>query len=556
MTRSLSSSSEPATDRKARGAFFTPPEIADFLCAWAIRDKSDARVLDPTCGEAVFLQAAADRLIGQGRVAAELASQLVGFDVHAESLLRASTLLRQEDAGATLRQVDFFSVVSPGIVGAEFGPFDAVVGNPPFVRYQDHRGAQRSRAVAAALLQGVRLSGLASSWAAALVHAASFLKPDGRLAMVLPAELLTVSYAEPVRRWLSQRFGRVTLVMMERLQFGDAQEKVLLLLAQGMGGCDTFGLAYVDDSGALRTLEIGEDTSVIPIGGKWTELFLPTGTRRLYSDVCEHSFSRLADYGTVGLGTVTGANGFFTLSEAERLQWRIREADVLPICPPGGRHVRGVRFSERDWGDLRDGGESVWLLCPREAMPHAAVEEYIKHAAALGVNEGYKCRIRSPWWRVPTAAPPDLLFTYMSHQFPRMADNAARVRILNSLHGVWFGADVPRSARTQLPLLALNSVTLLGAELNGRSYGGGVLKLEPREAASLPVPRAEDLAAASARLSKCRGRLLGSLRSGRWTNVLKAVDEALLGETLGIDGPQIQALQDAAVLLRTRRLGG
>lgn len=50
---------------------------------------------------------------------------------------------------------------------------DAVIGNPPFVSYQQHIEQTRRRSAAAALEQGVRLSGLASSWAALLVLAAS-----------------------------------------------------------------------------------------------------------------------------------------------------------------------------------------------------------------------------------------------------------------------------------------------------------------------------------------------------------------------------------------------
>ena len=79
-----------------------------------------------------------------------------------------------------------------------------LLGTPPFIRYQEHTGPARKQSLKAALAQGVRLSGLASSWAALLVHACAFLKPEGRLAMVLPAELLTVGYAEPIRLWLGR----------------------------------------------------------------------------------------------------------------------------------------------------------------------------------------------------------------------------------------------------------------------------------------------------------------------------------------------------------------
>jgi len=133
---------------------------------------------------------------------------------------------------------------------------DAVIGNPPFVRYQNHAGLQRKRAQLAAMEQGVRLSGLASSWAALVVHACAFLKPEGRLAMILPTELLTTRYAEDVRLWLKRRFKAVHLVMFERLQFEDALKKVVLVLARGEGGCKAFSLVPVEDAADLPKLRM------------------------------------------------------------------------------------------------------------------------------------------------------------------------------------------------------------------------------------------------------------------------------------------------------------
>ena len=40
----LTQDEDPRQSRKERGAFFTPPAIADFLCAASIRSKDD-RVL-------------------------------------------------------------------------------------------------------------------------------------------------------------------------------------------------------------------------------------------------------------------------------------------------------------------------------------------------------------------------------------------------------------------------------------------------------------------------------------------------------------------------------
>src|SRR5205085_12055419 len=90
-------------------------------------------------------------------------------------------------------------------------------------------------------------------------------------------------------------------------------------------------------------------------------------------------------------------------------------------------------------------------------------------------------------WRVPLVSRPDLILSYMNHDHPRLACNTAAVHVLNGLYGIKLNA--PRNALGQLlPLALLNSATLLGTEIVGRSYGGGMLKHEPREIDLLPMP--------------------------------------------------------------------
>ena len=259
--------------RKSRGAFFTPPAIAHFLASWAVAGRPNATVLDPTCGEGIFLLAAALELRKLGSPDEGLDQQVYGVDVHQQSLGGTMQLLEAEGLDAHLVESDFFELSPFGDSSATLPEFDAVIGNPPFVRYQQHAGAARRRSLEAALREGVRLSGLASSWAALLVHAAAFLKPDGRLAMVIPAELLTVGYAEPVRQWLRRRFAGVKLVLFERLQFSNVLEDVVLLLAHGTGGCDAFSVYYVGDADDLHRIQpFDEIAMTLSEEGKWTDL--------------------------------------------------------------------------------------------------------------------------------------------------------------------------------------------------------------------------------------------------------------------------------------------
>jgi hypothetical protein len=264
--------------------------------------------------------------------------------------------------------------------------------------------------------------------------------------------------------------------------------------------------------------------------------------------------ARLDAYGAPELGTVTGANGYFVISEETRVRYEINPRHLKRICPPGTKHLRGLSFTRGDWEELRLGGERVWLFYPvGNGTAPQGVREYIEHGEAEDINLAYKCSVRVPWWRPPVVAAPDLYFTYMSYLYPRLITNAAGYGFLNSMHGIRLRPDVPPEAKEALPLLCLNSATMLGAEVFGRSYGGGILKMEPREAAMLPVPKAEDLSRAWGVLRHERARASDRLRRGDWETVRERVDSVLLANVLGLQPQPIEALRQGADFMRHRR---
>jgi tRNA1(Val) A37 N6-methylase TrmN6 len=518
--------SDTAQARKARGAFFTPTGITRHLADWAIRDPSDA-VLEPSAGEAAFLVAAVERLTHLGASAPEVH----GVEMHAHSAVVARAAVDAAGGSARIRVDDFFLT--------EPEPrFDAVIGNPPFIRYQDFAGDARDRARFAALQQGVALTGLASSWAAFVVHAAAQLRTGGRLAMVLPAELLSVNYAAPVRRFLLERFASVELVTFEEQVFEDAEADTVLVKADGWSGAPA-GVATLRQTRNAATLsELGAGTTWTPSHGeeRWHPLPLRDDSAEAIATAFREGLAApLHDYGETSLGAVTGGNRFFALSPARVQALGIPRRDLVPISPPGSGHLRGLQLSAAALAALGRGGAATWLLRP-SARPAGATLDYLASGEATGVDQAYKCRVRTPWWKVPILAAPDLFLTYMNADTARLTTNSAGVRHLNSVHGVYLTDGVRDVARDVLPIASLNSLTLLGAELTGRSYGGGILKIEPREADRWWMPTPTVLAEHRDALTAAKPRVSRRLRERDLAGAVALVDDILLTPRLPAGG--------------------
>lgn len=544
-----SRSLDTAALRKARGAFFTPEPLARYVTDWAVRSVTD-KVLEPSCGEAAFLLAAVDRLAALHDAAADPTTpHLDGVELHEASASAARDLLRAAGVEADVRVGDFFMVEPTG-------SYDAAIGNPPYVRYQDFSGESRTRSREAALRAGVPISNLASSWAAFTIHAALFLRKGGRLGLVLPAELLTVNYAAPVRRFLLERFASVDLVLFEERVFPEAEVEVVLLLADGYdeGPTDHFRVFQSRDADDLADTPVVRSWTPEDLDAKWTPSLLSSDALSAFSSLTHgDDFATLQTWGETTLGMVTGNNRYFALSPERVADLRLEETDLVRLSPPGSRHLRALTLTDKALEDLGAAGASTWLFRP-SGEPSKAARRYIKAGEVSGVNDAYKCRIRPDWWRVPMVPPADLLLTYMNADTPRLCTNRARVHHLNSVHGVYTRPEVKRLANDYLPLASINSMTLVGAETVGRAYGGGMLKIEPREADRLPMPSPALVDATKGGLAEIRPQMGRLLRSGRLTDAARLIDDLLLVGELGLKRSDVNALRDAHADLTARRV--
>jgi len=541
---------EANRQRKVNGRYYTPEAVARPMVEWAL-DGGRGRVLDPSFGGCAFLYTALEELKARG---ARRASRLIyGVDSDVEARAYLGPLLAAGAGQGQFVTHDFLAL-DPNVFG---GPFRAVVGNPPYVRHHLLSQPAKLQGAAAAREARVRISGRASYWAYFVLHAARFVAPGGRLAFLLPAAFLYADYADAVHAALRRLFGEMTVAIIGERAFHDAEETSVALLASGASrSCSGIRVGWSATAGNLSALCEDPTRQTQPVGGidnegQWLGPVIGTDVLSLYEQLrAEGRTTRLGDQARVRIGTVTGCNSFFTFSEAARKSRRIPRRWVRPIVTKS-RDLNGLRHSADDQKRLLESDRPALLLdASSRARVPAGVARYLRAGRRRQLHKAFKCRTRDVWHRVPDFEPPDAFLQYMCGGRPRIVLNEARASCTNSLHRITWKPESSGIDPRWFALAMLTSLTRLSAELIGRKYGGGLLKLEPRDARRLllPLPPKDEKCAVFEEADHL-------LRDGDEEGARSLADSALLAAHLGLTSQQIGSLFSAWNLLRELRVG-
>ncbi|TRV24384.1 MAG: hypothetical protein EWV40_06735 [Microcystis flos-aquae Mf_WU_F_19750830_S460] len=472
------------TRKRELGAFYTPSEIAEVLCDWAIQSPTDV-LLEPSFGGCSFLDSSVRRLRELG---VANANNLFGCDIDPKAFEYLRRMVK-EVSPKNFHLGDFLEW-TPSQVPS--GSVDVVIGNPPYVRYCNLAAAQRSAVDRWAKAHGEPPSRRASLWLHFTIHALSFLRKGGRIAWVLPISFMTAHYASNLRQKMFDSFRRVAVVTLTERVFMDegTEERTLIVLAEGYGEGNNgspISISCLESVDELRTfVSSWQNGGTTEIEGIVSHGMVPERAGQLLATLeREPTVSRVSELVDVQIGVVSGNTKFFIKSADEWRAAGVSEAHLSYIVPRS-RWLDGLSLEEADKKLHKNTGVPCLALNAPSNLKAKALLRYLQTYEQEAITTNKTFSKRPTWYRFLDDKIPDAFFVFMTHLGPRLVINSAKANATNSLYRLYLRSTEERL----LQLLAISlqtTFTQLAAERLGRVLGSGGLKLEPSAVKRLPV---------------------------------------------------------------------
>jgi adenine-specific DNA-methyltransferase len=480
------------SERNQLGQFATPSLLATAILEQAKRflpSDKPIRFLDPAMGTGAFYSALL-RVFPNDQIAAAR-----GYEIDPHYGETARLLWRDRRTEIVIS--DFTQSLPPE---QDDDKYNLVICNPPYVRHHHLTAEDKKRLQAqTARIIHAKLSGLAGLYVYFLAMAHAWLQEEGIAGWLIPSEFMDVNYGSAIRQYLT---SQITLLDIHRfdpkeVQFDDALVSSAIVWFRkrkpspnhevrfSLGG--NLDHPHLQQTISLETLRHEQ---------KWTRFpKRPVRTAR-------STELRFRDLFEIKRGIATGANDFFILDAEQIHQHELPSAFLTPILP-------SPRYLESDEVLADSNGNPLfkrplWLLncdLPEDevAKNHSALWRYLQLGTAQGIKDGYLCRHRTVWYAQDKRIPSPFLCTYMGRPSNGHTTNPFRF-ILNHSQAVApnvylniYPNQMLAQALADRPELkhtiwqSLQSIEVEKLVDEGRVYGGGLYKLEPKELGNLPV---------------------------------------------------------------------
>lgn len=478
----------PESHRKRFGQFFTPAPIAELMCDW-ILSRPVQSVLDPAVGLGIFPSLLSDR--GDFPV--------VGLDLDGHVLKYARTALPSR---VELIHSDFLTWNDPRT-------FDAAIANPPYLRHHDFNYdfdvfdeiGERS---------GIKLSKLTNIYALFVLEICRRLNPGGRAAIIIPTEWTNANFGTPLKHYLVERgyLRELLYFTHESLPFLGALTTACVLLIEDPSNASVPGevtTVFLDSPASIRIVRHSTrkemaatphcvvrkiSRSKLANEKKWDHLLKGGDYERVEGLV------QLKSLATTRRGIATGANDFFHISASQATQRGLRPESLSP-CVGRSADVEGLVFDKEDHDSLVGQGKRSHLV--NMGDPDEAELRYLDEGIAHGLNRRHLLANRKPWYRMEARPAAPIWAAVFGRRGLRFVRNRARVLNLTTFHCIYPKSEDP-FFHDALAVCLNSSFVQERSKRQHRVYGGGLLKVEPKDLLDIEVPNLDKVSPATIRL--------------------------------------------------------
>lgn len=533
-----------SSEQKLRGAYYTPLQLANAMVS-LVASQNITNVLEPSCGDGVFIDSLASlNLLND-------IPNITAVEIESDEAEKVSNNYKDNDNVHVLND-DFLNFYQR-VYGKQ--TYDLILGNPPYIRYQYLTEEQRDIQSNILTSHGMKSNKLINAWVAFIVSCVQLLSDNGKIAFVIPAEILQVVYAEELRLFLSNQLSKITLLTFERLVFPDIEQEILVFIGEKgkeekgiriieLGDLEDFKKLDLDSNGFQKLKHVKE---------KWTKYFVSAEEIKVIQSIREDKrFKKFSDLALINVGITTGNNTYFSVNEETTKKYELSSV-TLPLIGRSS-HAHGIYFTDSDWQENIKADKRAMLISfpdtPYEDYP-AKHKEYIELGEKTEEHKGYKCSIRDRWYIVPSVWIPDAFFLRRNNLYPKFVLNRCNAVSTDTMHRIKFNDSINAE---NVMLSYYNSISFAFTEICGRSYGGGVLEILPGEVGNIMLPIIENID------DKLRIELLRQIdtivRNDEDINkALDIVDQKLLVEVVGIDKDICVSCRKIWKKMQKRRLG-
>ncbi|MCL2624832.1 MAG: N-6 DNA methylase [Planctomycetaceae bacterium] len=482
-------------ERNRLGQFATPPVLAEEIVRYvlSLSDVNPAKIrfFDPAFGTGAFYSAFLKMMKNRSF------QQACGIEIDPAYFEAAEHVWGQSHL--RLECGDFTRLTPP----EEQEKFNFVVCNPPYVRHHHISPEDKKRHQNFADHLGIKLSGLAGLYCYFMLYTDAWLEKNGLSAWLIPGEFLDVNYGTGIKKYLKERVSllRIHRFSPDDVQFTDALVSSAVVVFKKVRPSGDHNAEFSFGGGIFHPQERHEvPIHQLSINGKWSKLL---GKK---SNTASKTVL-LGDLFEIKRGLATGDNRFFILSREELEQHQLdhREDFFTPILP-SPRFMRQT-IIESDENGIPVLDNPLFLLncsLPLATIRwnHPQLVKYLEQGEKEGIHHKYLCVHRQPWYSQEKRSPAMFYCSYIGrfskhreHPF-RFILNHSNAIVTNSYLAMYPKQELSvklQDKDNQLFLLDfLNSLppeTLLN---EGRVYGGGMYKLEPKEMAEVDVTSAAE----------------------------------------------------------------